>query len=185
MEIIAQRGLGCGLLVPWQAAVLRAQSLEPLKRFDPEMRGRIAAEVGSGVESTPCDAPMVAGWIESTRDGVEAEMLPPYLIVYREMASAENPPAVFAATALRLDYTVAIDAINAKLEALEASGATPEGGKPWSDYIARTSEAAATIARALRGEDEDGKYSPDEAAALVAQSALITELWLQEPASRQ
>ncbi|GJL95623.1 MAG: hypothetical protein DHS20C05_20280 [Hyphococcus sp.] len=177
---MAARGLDCALLKPWEAAAIRAQALEPAHRWDTEERAGAIAEVKNKSSEMACDDGTMTTWINAARRGFDSEFLPPYLVIYRTLAEHDARPQVFDATSLRLDYAPAIEAINKKLAALEAAGAVPDGGQPWPDFIARTEKGAETILEALAGEGENERYTPDRAAAFIAQTALITELWLQD-----
>lgn len=180
VELAAERGLQCGLLTRWQAATLRAQVADAMTDWDAESRSEAARQVKEQAAETPCDSEAITIWIEAARRGLESEYLSPYLVIYRTVARLQPPPEAFSAVALRLDPTPAIAAIDAKLAALEASGATAEGGKPWPDYIAGIESAVQDLVEALRTGHETGGFEPGEAAAYLAQSALITELWLEE-----
>ncbi|MEM9233549.1 MAG: hypothetical protein AAGA69_04835, partial [Pseudomonadota bacterium] len=111
--------------------------------------------------------------------GFDREMLPPYLIAYRTLVSYEDPPKEFSQTSLRVRYGPAVEAINAKLAALEEAGVVPEGGKPWPDYTKRTEGFVREFVSTLTNPDSDHEERR-VAAAWVAQTAHIIELWLME-----
>lgn len=179
IEVAAARGLDCGLLRPWQAAALRALNLRDMGGWTPERRAELLAEVRRRASETACDDAALNEWIEGSRPGFDREMLPPYLVVYRTLAGEEVPPGVFSHTALRVDYGPAVDAIDAKLAALEAAGVVPEGGKPWPEYIARTNAFVSQFLETLADPDTPPAEA-DQAASWLAQTAHIIELWLAD-----
>lgn len=176
VEMIAQRGAACELLTNWQGLALRAASLEDRKNWTPEQVTSLKAETARLIENTECDSELLNVWIEGSSKGFDSEMLPPYLVAYKTLVEMEEPPHVFLATSLRLDHAPVIAAIDAKLEALAASGMKPEGGKTWPEYAEDTGEAIREFAQSL--ESEGG----DQAGAWLAQSALIIEAWYREGA---
>lgn len=177
VEAVATRGLECGLLHPWQASALRALVLKDMERWPEERRALLEEESARVLSQRSCDDEAVRGWIDASSRGFESEMLPPYLIVYRTLVGYETPPAIFRTTTTRLRYGPALTAINEKLSALEASGAKPEGGGPWPDYIAGIEKAARGFVSTLANEDAR-PAERDQAAMWIAQSAHIVELWL-------
>lgn len=179
IEVIATRGVECDLMKPWQAAALRAANQQDMTGWSAERIQETIAEAARQLEETTCTNDAMNIWIEGARPGFDAEMLPPYLVAYRTMAQMDAPPKAFAATALRFDYAPAIAAIDAKLEALASSGAVAEGGRPWPEYIARTESAVAEFAATLTSSETAGAEA-DQAAAWLAQSARIVELWLTD-----
>lgn len=179
IEVAAARGLDCGLMRPWQAAALRALNLRDMEGWTPERRAEVVAEVQRRVAETACDDEALNVWIEGSRPGFDREMLPPYLVVYMTLAGAEAPPRVFSQTALRIDYTPAVDAIEAKLAALEAAGVVPEGGRPWPEYIDRTQAFVSRFVETLADPDAP-PAEVDQAAAWLAQTAHVVELWLAD-----
>jgi len=185
VSMFAERGEECGLLKAWQAQTLRAQVEEASRSWDNDIRGRILEERQRLIDETGCDSELLNAWIEAAQKGFESEYLPPYLVVYRAMARMDEPPAAFTAVALRLDGEPAIAAIESHLERMAASGRPAEGGKPWPEFIERTESFAMQFAGLLSGDSdvEAGRFSADEAAGWLAQSALITELWLHESAA--
>ncbi|MGD2131778.1 MAG: hypothetical protein PVI23_03235 [Maricaulaceae bacterium] len=179
LEVVAIRGMECGLMRPWQAAALRALNRQDMARWDNQRREQLIPEITRQLAETDCDNQTVQVWIEGSSRGFDSEMLPPYLVAYRTMASMQEPPQVFAATALRLDYAPAIDAIDAKFAELAASGAVAEGGYSWPEYIERTEGFIEEFAATLADPEATGEAA-DEAASWLAQSALIVELWLMD-----
>lgn len=180
VSIIAERGEDCGLLHDWEAAGLQAQMIEGLRQRDSDSRARIVENRRTRLAEMDCSDELLNAWIEGARPNLGHEVLPPYLIVYRAMARMESPPAVFTATTLRLDYAPAIAAINHHIDMLEASGRPAEGGAAWPEYISGIETHAAEFAALVTGEGSEGWTSRDQAAGWIAQSALITEMWLQQ-----
>lgn len=179
LEVVAQRGLACDLLQPWQAAALRALNLQDMRGWSEQQTGQVIAEVDRQLAETECDNAAMTTWIEGSSRGFDSEMLPPYLVAYRLLARMEHPPQVFSATALRLDYAPAIAAIDAKFAELEASGAVAEGGHPWPEYVSRTEASIQEFIGTLENPATSGGTA-DEAASWLAQSARIVELWLAD-----
>lgn len=180
VSIIAEQGEACGLLHAWEAAGLQAQAVEGVRARDSESRARIIETRRARLAEMTCDNDLLNAWIEGARPNFDSEVLPPYLIVYRVMARMDVPPTVFAATALRLDYAPAIAAIDRKIEMLEASGRPAEGGADWPEYVRGIETHAREFAALVTGEGEVGRTSRDQAAGWIAQSAMITELWLAQ-----
>ncbi len=177
LEAVATRGVECDLMRPWQASALRAQNLKDMERWSPERRLIFADEIERALSERSCDDEGIGVWINGASRGFDSEILPPYLIVYRTLVSYETPPAIFSSTTARLRYGPAVEAINQKLSALEASGAKAEGGKPWPEYIERIETAARGFVSTLANEDAP-LAERDEAAVWIAQTAHIVELWL-------
>jgi len=177
--MIAQRGAECGLLKEWEALSLHALSLQDREGWSDELLESLKAETARQMAETECDSEMLTLWIDASRPGFEAEMLPPYLVAYRTLAELGVPPHVFAGTALRLDKAPVIAAIDAKLAELAESGRPAEGGKPWPEYIDGTREAILQFVGQLEGE------GGDQAAAWLAQSARIVETWYAESHAAQ
>lgn len=177
LETIATRGVECDLLQPWQASALRALNLKDMERWSKSQRDLLPAEIEKTLAQRDCTDEAVRAWIEASSRGFDSEMLPPYLIVYRTLAASDAPPEIFTATTTRLRYGPAIEAINAKLSALEASGARPEGGGPWPDYIAGIEKAAREFNATLTNENAPSSERY-QASIWIAQSAHIIELWL-------
>lgn len=177
LEVTATRGIECGLMQPWQASTLRALNLTDMESWTPERRLLLDDEIERSLRERTCDDEGVRAWIEAASRGFDSEMLPPYLIVYRTLVSYEAPPKIFTSTTTRLQYGRAVQAINEKLSALEASGAKPEGGGPWPEYIAGIETAARGFVSTLADEDAPLK-DRDEASIWIAQTAHIVELWL-------
>lgn len=180
LEVIATRGAACSLLKPWQASALRALVLQDMERWPREERALLPPEARARLATTTCEDEAVRAWIDAAQRGFESEMLAPYLVAYRHFARAETRPDVFTKTATRLRYAEAIDAISAKLDALAASGAVPDGGGPWPEFTSRIEDAMDDYMKTLAsGEAPAGEQA--KAAAFIAQAAHVVELWLMEP----
>ncbi len=182
---MAERGRECDLLTAWQSAAIRVQTLEQTRDWDNDRRQRIGDAINERVAAMACDDAGMTGWIGAASRGFDTEFLPPYLVVYRTLAQMDNPPMTFTAVALRHDFAAAIERIDAKFAELEASGAKAEGGKSWPDYIETTGQWAEQFVQRVNGEETERKMTMDEAAGWIAQSAMVTELWLAEDAATE
>lgn len=181
LHSIASRGLECGLLAPWEAATIRAQTPDIIARWSGAEREVVSARLATRRAEMACDAETLAGWIDATRGGMEAEGLAHFIVIYRALATMDTPPPILDAITGRVDYTAPVAAIDAKLAELERSGAVPEGGASWPEFIARTGEAVTSFAEAIAsGTPASGNMPLDRAAAIMAQSAHVTELWLEK-----
>lgn len=176
IETIAVRGVDCNHLKSWEGMALRALAAHDRTDWPADRIAALRAETARQLDQTECDSEFLVEWIEAARQGFDYEMLPPYLVAYKTLAEMDTPPRVFVSTTLRLDTSPVLEAIDRKLADLAASGHPPEGGKPWPDFIDRTSAAVLEFAASLGGDESD------QAAAWIAQSALIVELWYQEGA---
>ncbi|MGB3626673.1 MAG: hypothetical protein WA989_12640 [Henriciella sp.] len=179
LETVANLGRDCGLLKSWQSLSIRALLHEDTKRMTAEKQAEVKALSDELDSEFTCETEAMTVWIDGASQGFESEMLAPYLVAYMTLAKMESPPDVFSAVALRTDYSVALAAIEAKLDELEASGRKPEGGGSWPDYIAKTATAVEGFATTLNSGEVTG-HDADRAAAWTAQSALIVESWLAE-----
>lgn len=181
IEVMSQRGAECGLLRPWQAWTLDAQTAELMQAWSAERRAEAAARIAAQAAETPCDNAGLTGWIAAASAGFEREYLPPFLVVYRTLATEETPLTLFSSLSRIDDRAAAVAMIDAQFAALEASGARAEGGKTWPEFIARTETFASGFADQLRGAaPEDPRQTADAAASWIALSVIITELWLDE-----
>lgn len=141
---------------------------------------QVAGEVRTRLVKTSCDAPLVSQWIEGAQAGLATEYLSLYIIVYRTMLEMKSPPAILAELAKRDTRTADIDSIDTALREIERSGASPDGGGPWSHYIERTAQAVRRFVPLL-----DVQEAPSEVAFLVPRAILISELWLAELGPRR
>jgi len=182
LTVIAERGADCGLLRPWQAATLHSQIDDASKDWDAATRAVAAAATAEQAGETACDSPTLTVWIEGAHNGFEREYLPLFIIAYRVLAQDEPQLSLFRALSERGDVASDVATIDAKLTDLETSGVLAEGGKPWPDYIASMTGFVEGFAAMLRGQDSEiaNDFSTDEAAAWIAQSVVISELWLAD-----
>ena len=144
-----------------------------------ERRQAAAGLASEKITEADCKTPVITDWINASKPNMQGEMLPGFLLAYKTIAEMEERPLVFTMSAMALDTRPVLAAIEQKLTALEASGASPEGGKPWPDYIARTTEQIKTVMNGYMSEDGEARMTPDEVAGLIAQSVLITKLWYE------
>tara|TARA_R110002073_G_scaffold19336_24_gene70800 strand:- start:1680 stop:2372 length:693 start_codon:yes stop_codon:yes gene_type:complete len=179
VEVIAQRGVECDLLRPWQGEALRAQSSRDMARYDDAEQAEIRAEIATMAGEMTCDTPFLNAWIDGASAGFEREMLPFFLVGYTAFAEMDTPPELFSELTEREDYGLPLSMIGAEIERLQDNGVMPEGGVEWPAFEARIDEAATDIAGALRGE-EGGDFPADEAAGYVTDIATVTELWLTD-----
>lgn len=179
VSVAAERGGECGHLADWEAAAVRAEARRALERFSLDERAEIREDAEARALATTCDDPAITAWIDATRPGIEREYLPQFLAAYRALADMETPPSVFLAAAPRRDYAEAIDAIDAKVAALDAAGARPEGGGEWDGFMTHTGNAIVEMAETLvSGERDWQNVTPDQAAAYMVDAGVVTELWL-------
>lgn len=179
IEVMATRGVDCELLRPWQAASLRALNLRDMEDWPAEQRETAVAEATRLLPETPCDDATLTAWTEAAEPGFDREMLPPYLAAYLALVGYEDPPKVFTSATTRVRYGPAVETIREKLSALEAAGVVPEGGMPWPNYIERTQAHVRGFVTTLANPDAS-LQSRNEAAAWIAQTAHIIELWLAD-----
>jgi hypothetical protein len=180
VELIADRGLHCGLLRPWQAASLRMQTRDLIARFDEARRAAIAKEIDARRPNMGCDDPLLTTWIEGTTPAFEREYLPELLAGYRALALRDPLPSPFVDVAARKDFEGALVLIDAKLAALEAAGVKPGGQPSWAALAERQAGFAAQISAAISGTGDAGRFSPEQAAQLAQDVARIGELWLAD-----
>jgi hypothetical protein len=180
VELMADRGLDCGLLRPWQAASLRIQTREAMARFDEAGRAAVAAEIDARRPKTGCDDPLLNAWIAGAEPNFEREYLPELLEGYRAFARQDAPPAVFLEAAARTDYAAALALIDAKLAALEAAGVRPAGQTSWRALAERQAGFAAQISAAISGTGDAGRFSREQAAQIAEDVAHVGELWLAD-----
>lgn len=181
LEMVATRGRECGRLRSWQAAALRALNLEDMSGWSFAQREAMIAESERQLAEAGCDNEAMTLWIDGARRGFEAEMLAPYLVAYLTLVGYEDPPPLFTKTTTRIRYGPAVQAIRDKLAALEASGAAPEGGGSWEEYIDKTGTRVRALVAAFANDEADPRERRD-AGAWIGQTAHIVELWLAEEA---
>jgi hypothetical protein len=160
LNVIALKGGECGLLRPWEAATVQALADQDTLGWEQTRVAATAAETQALLARTGCDEPFLHLWIDGARRGIEAEYLSLHLVVYRALLSMQAPPDAFREAATRASPAADIAAIDAKLAALEASGARPDGGGPWPEFIASTSAAVEQFAPMLdQGEARPRSHS--------------------------
>lgn len=179
VEAIAQRGLDCALLRPWQAEALHMQTRMELGQYDAATRAGIDTEIATMADGMACDDGLLNAWIEGASPGFEREMLPFFLVAYDAMAGLDPVPALFAEETGRTDFGRPRAIIGAEIERLQDAGIHPEGGVEWDAYETRIDTAAAEIAGVLNG-TESGRFSHTEAEGYVTDIARVTELWLDD-----
>jgi hypothetical protein len=180
VELIADRGLHCSLLRPWQAASLRMQARDQLATFDEAGRAAIAAEIDARRPKMLCDDALLKTWIEAAGPNFDREHLPELLAGYRAFARQITPPAPFQAATGRTDYADALTRIEDKLAALESAGVQPPGRMSWPALAERQAGFAAQLAAAISGIGEAGRFSAEQAAQIAEDVGRIGELWLQD-----
>ena len=179
VEVIAQRGVECDLLRPWESQALRSQTSREMAAYDAETQAEITAEIATMSADMACDAPFLNAWIDGAHPGFEREMLPFFLVGYTAFAEMDTPPALFTELTGRDDYGLPLSMIASEIERLQGEGVMPEGGVEWPAFETRIDAAAADIAGALRGE-EGGNFPAEEAAGYVRDIATVIELWLDD-----
>jgi hypothetical protein len=176
LNTIALKGAECGLLRQWEAAIVRSMAEQDMLSWDGPRRARVAAETDARLTDTNCDTPsFVSEWIEGARRGIATEQLSLYLVIYSTMLQMDDPPMIFNELAERDSPAVDIAKIEEALVAIEASGARPDGGGPWPQFIERTSGAVREFAPLL-----DAGEAPPEVAFVIPNAIAITELWLAD-----
>ena len=179
LQLITTKGSECGLLARWEVAAIRAMMEQDMSGWPVERRQAAADVTAEKLAETDCESAVVTGWIDAAKPNMQGEMLPGFLLTYKTIAEMEARPRVFTMSAITLDTRPVIAAIDAKLAALQIEGATPEGGKPWPEYIANTTRQINTVMDSYMNPDAEGGMKPDEVAALIAQAVLITNLWYE------
>lgn len=177
---IADRGLACGLLRPWQAAALNVQAADVMHRWTPEQRTQLQSDAAAQGEAMACDDESMNVWIGGAQRGFEGEMLAHFIVIYAALSEMAPPVAPFTDATQLQSHDEARAAIAAKLAELEASGAVPEGGGPWPDFIARTSAAVTQTVRAYEAGELPERYTREQIETLIAGSVRVTELWLAD-----
>jgi hypothetical protein len=180
LDALAIRGEACGLLAPWQGAALAAQVDDATRGWDETHRTQLDTDAAARAAALGCDDEGMNVWINGAQRGMESEILAHYIVAYRALSQMNPPPAPFVEASTRGDHAGASAAIEQKLQELQASGAVPEGGHPWPDFIARTSAGVTEMARAYDAGEPPPRASREQAEAWFRDSARITELWLQE-----
>lgn len=173
LTAFTDRGSECGLLLPWEAETLRTITADARRNWDGE-EARIAADTAALAAATSCDDPLLVEYLDASRGNLESEYLSLFLVAYQTLLALEPPPEAVAGLVGRTDAAADSATIDAKLAALAASGATPEGGGPWPAFIARTAAGVIEFAALL---DETGP-AREEAWFWIAAAVTVAELWL-------
>ncbi|MAK60265.1 MAG: hypothetical protein CMK09_04745 [Ponticaulis sp.] len=179
LELITTKGAECDLLDPWEVAAIRAMMEQEMSGWSTQRRRTVAESASDKIAEADCETPVVTNWIDASKPNMQGEMLPGFLLTYKTIAQMDTPPLVFTMSALRLDTRPVIDAIDAKLAELEASGATAEGGKPWPEYIEGTTNQIHTVMAGYMSDEADARMPPDQVAGLIAQAVMITKIWYE------
>ncbi|MAK59524.1 MAG: hypothetical protein CMK09_00950 [Ponticaulis sp.] len=179
LQTITTIGAECDLLAPWEVAAIRAMMEQEMSGWPLDRRHAAADEAHKKIAEADCDTPVVTGWIDGSKPNMQGEMLPGFLLTYKTIAEMDERPLVFTMNAVTLDTRPVVSAIDAKLAVLQAEGATPEGGKPWPDYISRTTDQINTVMKAYMDDETEARMKPDEVAALIAQAVMVTNLWYE------
>lgn len=175
LNIIAAKGAECGMLRPWEATIVSSLAEQETLNWDEERKAAAAAETETRLGETNCETPVVSSWIEGARPGIASEYLSLYIVVYRTLLEMDDPPQIFEDLAMRDTPDEDIAAIDDALAAMEASGARPDGGGPWSQFIERTEEAVQQFVPML-----DAGEAPPDVAFLMPKAITISELWLAD-----
>ena len=170
IDLVADRGVGCGTIAPWEEELLRIKARELYDKFDPEQVPALQAEARERAAAASCDGVEIARWPEAEREGWETRDLPKYLVAYRAFALMNPPPDAFSAVTERADYGAAVRAIDTRLAALEVSGVEAPGRGTWWDYIDLMDRMLKT--RAASGSDDSVDY--------IEEVARLTEFWLDD-----
>lgn len=182
LDAIAARGAQCELLQDWQAAMLHAQVRDAARAWSEDQRRQLTADAAEDSARRACDDEAMNLWIEGARRGMESEGLAHYIVAYRALSNMTPPPALFVETTQIEDHAAARAVIDAKIAALEASGAIAEGGVPWAEFVARTSAGIEQIAQAHAAGEATPRVTREQAEAWIRDSVSITELWLADSA---
>jgi hypothetical protein len=173
LKVIAETGAACGYLRPWEAAIVNSIAEQDTLDWEQGRKDEAATAVDVQLAETTCDTPIVKVWIDGARPGIASEYLSLYLIAYSTLLQMQSPPAVMADLVGRDSPDEDIAAIDAALIEMEASGARPDGGGPWPEYIERISDAVRQFAPLL-----DAGEAPAAALLLIPDAIEISELWL-------
>jgi len=173
MTAFTDRGSECGLLLPWETATLRTITADARRSWDGE-EARLAADTSALAAATSCSDPLLVDYLDASRGNLESEYLSLFLVAYQTLLALEPKPEAVAGLIGRTDAAADSATIDAKLAALAASGATPDGGGPWPAFIERTAAGVVEFAALL---DEPGP-AREEAWFWIAASLAIAELWL-------
>jgi hypothetical protein len=180
LDVVATRGLECGLLRPWQAAALEAQVGDAVRGWSEAHRTQRSADADAQARTTACDDEAMTVWIDGGRRGMESEMLSHYIVAYAALATMSPQPALFQELSTADDHEAARAAIAAKITELDRAGASAEGGVPWPDFVARTRAAVQEMARAYDAGEVPARASREQAEGWIRDSVRVSELWLAD-----
>ena len=175
LNIIAAKGAECGLLRPWEAAIVQSLAEQDTLRWEDARKAEAASETQTRLAETNCETPVIVTWIEGARRGIATEYLSLYLVVYSTLLQMEAPPQIFGELAQRDTAEADIATIDAAIAEMEASGARPDGGGAWPQFVERTGQAVREFAPML-----DAGEAPADVNFLMPRAIAITELWLAE-----
>lgn len=71
LDVIATRGVECGLLEAWQGLALRTQMSQEVAQLTPEQRSAVAAAASEKAAETACDSPSITQWIGAAKPNFE------------------------------------------------------------------------------------------------------------------
>jgi len=185
LHVFAEKGLECDLLEPWEALTLKLQVLQERKTWDHARRHQVADVIKERLTDKACTDPGMKSWISASREGFHAEMLPPYLVMYRALAQMEQPPLAFERVTARLDYREPIARIEAKLAELEATGRNPEGNQSWPEYQAGLEGFLTEALQAQEAGEKPSSRKARQALELIGSAALVVETWLEDTVTSQ
>jgi hypothetical protein len=175
LNVVAAKGAECGMLRPWEAAIVGSLAEQDTLNWDEERKATAAAETETLLSETNCETPVVSTWIEGARPGIASEYLSLYIVVYRTLLEMDDPPQIFEDLAMRDTPDQDIAAIDDALAAMEASGARPDGGGPWPEFVERMAGAVHQFSPML-----DAGEAPPDVAFLMPEAITISELWLAD-----
>ncbi|MCW5716872.1 MAG: hypothetical protein KIS68_03460 [Bauldia sp.] len=173
LTAFTDRGSECGLLLPWEAETLRAITADARRNWDGE-EARVLADTAALAAATSCEDTLLVDYIDASRGNLEAEYLSLFLVAYRTLVEFGPPPEPVAGLLHRTDAPADVRTIGAKIAALEASGARPEGGGPWPAFVARTAAGVHELVALLDGAGPER----EEAWFWIGASVRVAELWL-------
>ncbi|GLQ21372.1 hypothetical protein ACFFUB_10915 [Algimonas porphyrae] len=180
LHVIADKGQACGLLDQWEAMVIKVQARQERRDWDTARRQRADRAIAADMAEKSCDDDMVTVWIDAARPNLSSEGLAPFLVVYQNLAKRDRPPDSFDATTMRIDYTDAIERIEAEFERLEVEGRVAEGGKAWDEYRAGLTVFIDEAVDAMEQGEQAQSRKAREAITYMSVAATIVEVWLRE-----
>jgi len=172
----ADKGEACGLIAPWEAAAMRAEARRFLGTLPADERRGLVATTAASTEALVCDDPTMVEFLATARPGIEREWLPQHLALFHALAGIDRMPMAFLATALPIEFEPAIAIIEQQFAAWQAAGIQLEGAASYDEYLAAVRDFAIILTQTLNGIATE--FTPDEAAATVAEAGLVGRLWL-------